>query len=615
MKSLRIRICLVLAVILTCMFSAQAAGKVFFAAPNGLPTNNGSQASPWDLQTALTHRPNIVTAGDTIYLRGGVYRGTYLSTLTGAPGSPITVRSLPGEWAIIDANQSLNLASAIGVGGGTITFSGDVNLPNPAIVMIEGEHLQIVDRVGNTFRVNARGWNGTATAPHPAGAPVRAVGEILTVLGSDVVFGNLEIMDSKAQRIISVPGSNTIDFNRRYTGINLYAPRSKVINTVIHDTYMGIGFWAAAVDSELYGNIFYNNGEQAPDRGHGHGIYTQNEVGRKYIEENITFGNFGGFGLQLYGSSNATLKGYTINGNINFLNQFLVGGNAPVDDIKLDSNFLYGNGFRLGYGNPYNGAITVTNNYSYASLPAEVLWWQTAVLNGNKFYHNGDPSGASMVLELPAGGSLSKYQINNNKYIFSKTWMAKPFFVKTPSIQEYSFTQWQQLGFDAAGNWLGATSTSQAIVTPTGVEIFYRPNKYEKGRAHIIIYNYSKVPSVSLDLSKTGLQPGQNFEIRNGQNFKAPPLVSGTYNGSPATVNVANLLIAQPVGNSAFRNPEIASQFSVLVVVPVTTSSVPPTTTPTVPSKEDVKMDGVTPSPTPTPAPRPTPRRRIRPNW
>lgn len=611
MKSLKIY--LVLALLLVSVVSAKAAGKVFFVAPNGLPTNSGSQASPWDLQTALNHRPSIVSAGDTIYLRGGIYKGMFTSFLVGAPGSPITVRSLPGEWAVIDANQSLNLAEPIGTGTGIIKFSGDVNLPDPAIVMIDGEHLQIVNKVGKTFTINARGWNGTQTTPHAAGAVVRSVGEILTVLGSDVVIGNIEITDTKAQRIISTPGSNSIDFNRRYTGINLFAPRSKIINTVVHDTYQGIGFWAPAVDSEIYGNIFYNNGEQAPDRGHGHGIYTQNNAGRKFIEENITFGNFGSFGVQVYGSSDAQLRGYTINGNINFLNQFLVGGNAPADDIKIDSNFLYGEGFKLGYGNPNNGSVTLTNNYSYASLPAQVQWWQTAVVNGNRFYHNGDPSGASMVLELPAGGSLSKYQINNNRYIFSKTWMDVPFYVKTPALQQYSFSQWQGLGFDTTGNWTGATQTNSTISKPTGVDIFYRPNKYENGRAHIIIYNYDRVPSVNVDLSKTGLQPGQVFEIRNGQNFKAPPLVSGTYNGAPATISFANLQIAQPIGNSAFRNPEIATQFSILVVVPLTASATPgvPTPTPTEPSPVPTPTP-IVPTPVPTPTPAPTPRRRFR---
>lgn len=566
MKSLGI--CLVL--LLTSMFSANAAGKVFFAAPNGLPTNNGSQSSPWDLQTAIANRSGVVTAGDTIYLRGGVYKGVFISTLVGAPGSPITVRSMPGEWAVIDANQKLNLVNAIGTGTGTITFSGDVNLPDPAVVMIDNEQLQLTKRVGNSFTINARGWTGTAPAPHAAGAPVRAQGETLKINGSDVVFGNLEVTNSQVERTLPTSGSNPVHFNRRFTGISVFAPRSKVINTVVHETGQGIGFWSAAVDSEIYGNILYNNGEEALDRGHGHGIYTQNTNGRKFIEENITFGNFGTFGMQVYGSSNAQLRGYTIRGNINFLNQYLVGGNAPADDIILDSNLLYGVSFRIGYGNPYNGSVTLTNNYTYATTPIELMYWQKVSMSGNRFYQFGGTTGADAVITLPSGSNvLSQYQINNNRYIYGRTFQDRPFYIKNPTSTTYDFKQWQGMGFDTNGTWTGATATSQAITKPTGVDIFYRPNKYERGRAHIAIYNYDQVPSVNIDLSKTGLVAGQRFEIRNGQNFKAPPLFAGTFSSPSVPVNVTNLRVAQPTGNTTFRNAEVAPQFIVLVVVPL----------------------------------------------
>src|SRR5215207_9880141 len=125
---------LFLAVILT----TQAYGRIFFAAPNGVPSNSGDQLSPWDLQTALT-KNGVVMPGDTIYLRGGVYKGVFTSTLEGGVALPITVRSAPGDWAVIDANQTITLANSIGTGGGTVTFSPGANMPDPTVVMIDGE--------------------------------------------------------------------------------------------------------------------------------------------------------------------------------------------------------------------------------------------------------------------------------------------------------------------------------------------------------------------------------------------------------------------------------------------------------------------------------------------
>ena len=72
----------------------------FFAAPNGSPEADGTRERPWDLASAL--QQNAIRPGDTLWLRGGTYRGDFTSRLKGAEGAPITVRQYPGERAIID---------------------------------------------------------------------------------------------------------------------------------------------------------------------------------------------------------------------------------------------------------------------------------------------------------------------------------------------------------------------------------------------------------------------------------------------------------------------------------------------------------------------------------
>jgi len=81
-------------------------GRQFYAAAQGRPDGDGSQNNPWSLPAVMGH-PTAVRPGDTIYLRGGTYnlRGqlaTHISYLTGTADAPITVRSFPGERAIID---------------------------------------------------------------------------------------------------------------------------------------------------------------------------------------------------------------------------------------------------------------------------------------------------------------------------------------------------------------------------------------------------------------------------------------------------------------------------------------------------------------------------------
>jgi hypothetical protein len=83
---------------------AQAAhtSATYFAAPTGLPTNDGSRERPWNLQTALANRSGVVQPGDTIWLTAGRYVGDFRSALRGTAERPVVVRQLPTARATID---------------------------------------------------------------------------------------------------------------------------------------------------------------------------------------------------------------------------------------------------------------------------------------------------------------------------------------------------------------------------------------------------------------------------------------------------------------------------------------------------------------------------------
>jgi hypothetical protein len=85
----------------------EAAEGQFYVSPDGRDTGDGSFENPWSLQTALDH-PDEVQPGDTIWLRGGTYKGEFVSWLKGEKGNPIIVRQYPGERAILDAIDERN---------------------------------------------------------------------------------------------------------------------------------------------------------------------------------------------------------------------------------------------------------------------------------------------------------------------------------------------------------------------------------------------------------------------------------------------------------------------------------------------------------------------------
>jgi hypothetical protein len=78
-------------------------GPPCFADPvKGADRNDGSQQAPW---RTVNHALRQLQPGDTLYLRGGIYYETIKAGASGSPAKPITIRSFPGELAILDGGR------------------------------------------------------------------------------------------------------------------------------------------------------------------------------------------------------------------------------------------------------------------------------------------------------------------------------------------------------------------------------------------------------------------------------------------------------------------------------------------------------------------------------
>lgn len=75
-------------------------GPGFYAdARRGADANPGTEAAPW---RTINHALKNLSPGDTLYLRGGTYYENVYCAVAGRPDAPVTVRSFPGELAVID---------------------------------------------------------------------------------------------------------------------------------------------------------------------------------------------------------------------------------------------------------------------------------------------------------------------------------------------------------------------------------------------------------------------------------------------------------------------------------------------------------------------------------
>jgi hypothetical protein len=383
-----------------------------------------------------------------------------------------------------------------------------------------------------------RGERATVDCRSADGKPT-----IFAVDGADVRFQDFEITCSEPRRSTPQSGSWPTDLYRG--GMQCKGDRVSLVNLVIHDCATGVGMWSAGESGECYGCLIYNNGWTGPDRGHGHGIYTQNERGTKRIVDNLIFNQFG-YGIHAYGSSKATLEGYHIEGNVLFDNgilvgdgsrssNVLVGGNNRAARIALVNNFVYHAGLeqtslQIGYG-PKSVDLELRNNYIAGFM--RIMDWERAVAEGNTFV------GKTSLIELHSS-DLKGFRWNKNRYLSREERFA-PFAVMLPQEKVIgAWTPWcDRTAFDADSKYEKGP--------PRGTEVFVRPNKYEPGRANIVVFNWDKASTVDVEL-KNGMKPGTAFRIVRATDFYGEPVVRGKYEGTPIKLPMRANPSPAPIG-------------------------------------------------------------------
>jgi hypothetical protein len=431
----------------------------WYVAPAGSSGASGQVGAPWSLAYALGGAAGQIQPGDTVWLRGGTYRGAFRSSLTGTASQPIIVRQYPGERATLDN---------AGTGNSGLEANG------------------------------AYTW-----------------------------FWGFEVMNSQ-------PASGGP------IGVNGFGTELKFINLVIHDAAdTGLGFWAPAVGGEVYGCLIYHNGK---DSNLDHGIYSQNASGVKRFADNAIFDNLA-FGIHVYGSDAAQLKGYMIEGNTSFQNgpagsaapNILVGGGAVASNITVRNNVFYhsvhssGNAW-IGY-EANNQDLNLTGNRIYGGFTALRLWhWASGTVSQNRIW------------------TPNYYPVNSLGSLSGFNWASNTWF-RDPTVAAWSR---DNVAMTWAG-WKTATGKGSSDVsagnTPTGQEVVVRANQYEPGRGLITVITWTGATSASVDLSGV-LRVGQGYEVRRARNLYGSAVSSGTYTGG---------LVSLPV-----------SAFDVFVVVPLT---------------------------------------------
>jgi hypothetical protein len=288
-------------------------------------------------------------------------------------------------------------------------------------------------------------------------------------------------------------------------GVEMHASNAKLVNCVIHDTAQGVSFWSSAVDSELYGNVIYNNGLEGDTRGHGHGIYTQNERGTKRITRNVLFFGYA-FGIHAY-TEGGSLRGFELAENVWFRtgasrpgasiggtsDGCLVGGLQPVARTRLVGNHSFGptvgaRSLQLGWGGSVvNEDITLVDNYLVGRVAANGSW-ESGTLEGNVVH-------GTLVGVAPG---------------------------------DYPDNEWH-------------------TDLPRGTRVVVHANAHDTSRAEVVVYNWSDAAEVSFDVSDV-LPVGSDYEVLSVYDLFGSPVASGTYEGGAISVPMGTKPPVQPHG-------------------------------------------------------------------
>jgi hypothetical protein len=537
-----------------------AAVSSFYVAPNGSSSGTGTISSPWDLQTAL-NQPSAVQPGATIYLRGGTYKGKFNSNLSGSATSPITLRSYPGEWAVIDGYVTTTLGTSLNTTQTSLTLANASAFPNGSQVSIADqadpgseEQLALNGKSGNSFSNVGRSWFGTPRLSHSIGATVVLGGNQLTISGSRCIYRDFEIKNSDPART-QIPLNSQNSPHLRGEGLFVSGGLNRFVNLVIHDCQEGIFIGPGGFGSEVYGCIVYNNGYVAGGVHNGHGVYAihSDTVNTLFIKETLVFNN-SNFGIK-DDSQNGDAVNIWHEGDVTFNNGswtqdsnrrtglLAASNNGIADKITVKNCFFYlpaghsGQQLKLGIGGANNGQATVTGNFIAGGGQAiEVEKWSPLIFTGNTLHATNNQIGNSeMILYKPQSGTPS-VSWNNNTY-WNQITGAVGYYPAAGSSSR-TFTQWKSdTTFDAASTQTVGASANWVLI---------RPNIYEAGRANIIVYNWTGATSIDVNLSGV-LASGDAFSVYAAESYGSPVL-TGTYTGGTIAIPMTAATVAQPVG-------------------------------------------------------------------
>jgi len=482
--------------------AAPPAGWVVAPAEMGAASSSaGTKDAPWTLQYAFQGAGGQIQPGATVYLRGGRY--TYAAdsdgdiNVNGAPGSPITFRSYPGEWAVIDSAYTGR--SAIRIFGSDITVR-DVELLNSD--------------------------------------PRRDVGQQGR---SDLTYFKGE----RAKLINSVlhDGGNAVGFWAE-------SRDSEVYGCLIYNT----GMYERENPEVTWGHCFYVQNQEGATKKirsnvaifpfrNGLDVYSATAAGGSgvTVEDNVLAhpggayrnpGEGGAIGINGTFSPGGPAAEFTFNRNVCF-----------VPDAA-HTNWMM-NGADL----EHHRLECLENEFIGGGYVSQWAHWDVANVQRNRFI--GEYYLIHHATQFPPVVDGITFDNNEYNYTYPEAPGNPIFWVRGGCVSDWE--QWK-----ATTNV--DKNSRFTYAPPSDLRVLIRPNEYERGRGWVIAINHSTETRAPVSLSGLGLQPGEKFEVIDAQNWPGGAILADTYqDGSSWSLPLDRTEIPSPIGynHQSKRDPRL----------------------------------------------------------
>lgn len=300
----------------------------------------------------------------------------------GAPLNLFAVETLAATYGTTPDAIKHTWVGSMPLNGSTPIYQPPGVLPTPPdgypVAATGLTELLTAAQSGDTVSVPEGTYHGDFTVPAGVTVQPEAGARVVIDIANELDIRGATVKD------IEIMSSST-DRAALQTGINMSKVNSRLIGCIVHDIHNSGVNWFGSGVGEISECVFFNNGHRNPDNsGHGHCIYSHNDIGgTRRIDNNILIGGLGKYALQIYSGGKNNLKDYTVTRNITAKRPTIVGGGLGVSNLTYSQNVQYGNAIYIGRYSSNNVDCTVTDNLYSAGAFIEITDFQSVTVSGN----------------------------------------------------------------------------------------------------------------------------------------------------------------------------------------------------------------------------------------